>query len=68
MQVQILPPRLKKGETMKYCEDCGCKTYNGVCVNCHEEVYIADQYRDLGESVPKVISDKELEHYKKVKE
>jgi len=25
------------------CEDCGCKVYNGHCVNCHEETYIAEQ-------------------------
>jgi len=28
---------------MKTCEDCGCKVYNGHCVNCHEETYIAEQ-------------------------
>ncbi len=27
----------------QYCEDCGCKVYNGHCVNCHEETYIAEQ-------------------------
>lgn len=30
------------------CEDCGCKVYNGACVNCHEEIYIADQHLELG--------------------
>lgn len=25
------------------CENCGCKVYNGHCVNCHEETYIAEQ-------------------------
>lgn len=30
-----------------YCEDCGCKVYSGHCVNCHEETFIAEQYRDL---------------------
>ena len=28
---------------MKTCEDCGCAVYNGHCVNCHEETYIAEQ-------------------------
>ena len=28
---------------MKYCLDCGCRVYNGHCVNCHEETYIAEQ-------------------------
>ena len=26
-----------------YCEDCGCRVYNGSCVNCDEEVFIAEQ-------------------------
>lgn len=34
--------------SQKYCEDCGCKIYNGHCVNCHEEVFIAEQDRELG--------------------
>ena len=28
---------------MKYCEDCGSNVYNGHCVWCHEETYIAEQ-------------------------
>jgi len=44
-----------------FCEDCGCKVYGGHCVNCHEETYIADQYRDLGEPIPTLIADKEAE-------
>ncbi len=43
------------------CEDCGSKVYGGHCTNCHEETFIAQQYRDLGESVPQSISDKETE-------
>lgn len=31
-----------------YCEDCGCRVYSGHCVNCHEDVYIADQHYELG--------------------
>ncbi len=27
---------------MKECEDCGCKLINGICTNCHEELYIND--------------------------
>jgi hypothetical protein len=27
----------------KTCEYCGCRVYNGHCVNCHEETYIAEQ-------------------------
>ena len=44
-----------------YCEDCGCKVYGGHCTNCHEETFIAKQYRDLGERVPVTISEKETE-------
>jgi len=44
-----------------YCEDCGCKVFGGHCVNCHEETFIADQYRDLGEEVPETIADKEAD-------
>jgi len=29
-----------------YCEDCGCKVYNGNCTNCHEETFIYEQ--DMG--------------------
>lgn len=36
-----------------YCEDCGCKVYNGRCVNCHEELYILDQYDELEMPRPK---------------
>ena len=44
-----------------YCEDCGCKVFSGHCVNCHEETFIAEQYRELGEPVPVSIADKEIE-------
>lgn len=37
---------------MNHCPDCGCKMYNGVCTNCHEEIYIAEQYNDLGMEMP----------------
>lgn len=37
---------------MEYCEDCGCKVYNGRCTNCHEELYILDQYLELGMELP----------------
>ena len=37
---------------MNRCPDCGCKMYNGVCTNCHEEMYIAEQYNELGMDMP----------------
>lgn len=46
---------------MNTCEDCGCRIAGGHCVNCHEEVFIAQQYRDLGMEVPKSIEEKEME-------
>lgn len=33
---------------MSYCENCGCKSYDGACTNCHEELYIAEQHYELG--------------------
>lgn len=29
------------------CPNCGCKMYNGHCVNCHEETYIFEQYQEI---------------------
>jgi hypothetical protein len=37
---------------MEYYGYCGCKMYNGVCTNCHEEEYILDQYEDLDMELP----------------
>lgn len=34
-----------------YCEDCGCKVYNGHCVNCHEETFIAEQNNQNDEPI-----------------
>jgi len=47
--------------TSNSCEDCGCRMYGGFCVNCDEEHFIADQYRELGEAVPEGIASAELE-------
>lgn len=38
----------------KYCEDCGCKTSNGVCSNCQEELYI---FKNQNEFMIKPISE-----------
>jgi hypothetical protein len=43
------------------CEDCGCRIYNGHCVNCHEETFIAEQYRNEGMNVPESILEEETE-------
>jgi len=37
---------------MTYCEDCGCKVFSGRCTNCHEELYIQDQYFELDMKLP----------------
>ncbi len=29
-----------------HCEDCGTREYDGVCPNCHEELYIAETQFD----------------------
>ena len=46
---------------MNTCLDCGERMYGGYCVNCDEEHFIADQYRELGESVPLSIAELEGE-------
>lgn len=33
-----------------YCNDCGNKTYDDICPNCHEELYLYEN-EDLGESL-----------------
>lgn len=37
---------------MKTCPNCGCRVYDGLCVNCDEESYIMQQdeanVRDYG--------------------
>lgn len=45
----------------RVCEDCGTKMNNGYCPNCNEEIFIAEQYRELDEPVPQSIADKEME-------
>ena len=47
-----------------YCEDCGCKVYSGQCTNCHEELYILDQYYELDMPLP----DEDSEFMKKANE
>ena len=37
---------------MDSCNDCGCRKYNGACTNCHEEIYIAQQYYENGDPLP----------------
>ena len=49
---------------MTTCENCGCKTYEGRCVNCHEELNILDQYYELGMEPP----DEDSEFMQKVRE
>lgn len=40
------------------CDDCGERIYDGCCTNCHEEVFIADQYERSGEPVPDLLLEK----------
>ena len=47
---------------MNYCEDCGCRVYNGHCVNCHEETYIMEQ--DMGNDEHTYFSDEFTEKLK----
>ncbi len=43
---------------MAKCENCGCGMSGGFCSNCHEEVFIAEQYSELGEEIPIEIAKK----------
>ena len=50
---------------MNYCEDCGCEVYNGHCVNCHEELYIMDQYYEMvNDELKHSLSDEFVEKVK----
>lgn len=49
---------------MNTCEDCGCVVYNGRCTNCDEELFIIDQYEELGMPLP----DEDTDFMKKVRE
>lgn len=59
---------------MAYCENCGCKSYNGACINCHEEIYIENQYLNNNDDVPDLIfeaaraQEKKIKHMKQIKE
>lgn len=50
---------------MSYCDNCGCKVYNGACTNCHEAVYIAAQYyeldMDMSEKFAKEVKDAHID-------
>lgn len=52
---------------MSKCEDCGIKVQNGVCRNCQEEIFIEEQYEELGIAVPEQISKVAEEQRKKLK-
>jgi hypothetical protein len=47
---------------MPHCEDCGTRLQGGRCPNCHEEIFIRDQYIEIGIPMP----DDESEFMKKV--
>jgi hypothetical protein len=47
---------------MSRCENCGCGMSGGFCSNCHEEIFIAEQYGELGMDVPQTIAHKASEH------
>jgi len=48
------------------CENCGSKVYNGHCVNCHEETYIAEQNAGMNNTEDMIVFSSEFT--KKVKE
>jgi len=58
---------MEKFNMVTYCENCGCKVFDGFCINCHEEIYIEEQYIDLDMPVPEIISEKANEFREEVK-
>lgn len=46
---------------MARCENCGCGMSGGFCSNCHEEVFIAEQYSETRMDVPVSIAQKASE-------
>lgn len=46
---------------MSRCPDCGCSMSGGFCPNCHEEVFIVEQYSDLDMELPELIAKKASE-------
>jgi len=50
-----------------FCQNCGCQVYNGACTNCHEEIYIEQQYNELLVPVPKIIKEKADKQKKQIK-
>lgn len=48
-----------------YCEDCGCRTNNGICSNCQEELYIIENQSEfIEEPLSKEFTDKAKEQRK----
>ncbi len=46
------------------CENCGCAKYGKRCTNCHEELYILDQYYEQDMELP----DSDTKFMQKVKQ
>lgn len=51
----------------KLCDDCGCRVYDGACVNCHEIIFIEKQYQDLDLPTPESVALDAIEARKKIK-
>lgn len=46
---------------MGYCADCGCRTSNGTCSNCQEELYIVEnQWEYMDKPVSQEFMDKAI--------
>lgn len=41
----------------KYCQDCGSHISNGFCENCHEAIFIREQYIELDMEIPDLIEE-----------
>ena len=48
-----------------YCSDCGCRTSNGTCSNCQEELYIFENQNEfMVKPMSKEFEDKIIEQMK----
>jgi hypothetical protein len=50
------------------CPECGCRTSDGVCSNCQEELYILREQGEFVESVSAEFVEKVIEQEKFLKE
>ena len=53
---------------MKSCPECGCRTSDGVCSNCQEELYILENQGDFIDTISQGFADKAEEQRRFLKD